>query len=396
MGDTTTERQNAPLLAILALGGVLALGGGLAGCGPAGDADGAAGRTGTAAAATPEESGRAGGRRVINVEVWSVEPRPFTEVIRLTGTAAANREVVVASEEAGVIRELPVEKGSRVRRGQVIARIDDALLRSQVEQARAQAALAQETWERRRQLYEKDRAISELAYLEAKYQAEEAAARLASLEERLRRTRVEAPVEGVLDERLVEVGSTVSPGTPLARIVDLEPMKITAGVPERYAPDVAVGASVRATFDVLPDTAYTGRLVYVGASVDRESRTFPVEMVLPSPGRQVKPEMVAGVEIVRRRWEGALVVPQGALVRQEDGFVAFVVEVDEAGPVARERPVELGPTRENQVVVTSGLRPGDRLVVVGQNRVAAGDRVRIVGTAETAPATAPAAKGGLR
>lgn len=370
------------------LGGVLVLSAvvGIAACGrPSGGEDG--GVPEAAAAPAGRENGGAGDgpgpdhRRVINVETEILETGPFTEVIRLTGTAAAHRRVEVAAEEAGVIRELPVEKGSRVRAGQVIARIDDVILAAQVEEARARARLARETWERRRKLFERDGAISELDYLDAKYRAEEAAARLASLEERLRRTRVRAPIDGVLDERPVEVGSTVAPGTTVARIVDADPVEISAGVPERYAPDVAVGTTARASFDVLPDTGYTGRLTYVGASVDRDSRTFPVEMVVANPGGRVKPQMVANVEIVRRRWTDALVVPQGALVRTEEGFTAFVVEAAGGAPVARERPVELGPTRENRVVVTSGLAPGDRLVVVGQTQVAEGDRVRVVGPA---------------
>jgi membrane fusion protein (multidrug efflux system) len=109
--------------------------------------------------------------------------------------------------------------------------------------------------------------------------------------------------------------------------------------------------------------------------VDPSNRTFPIEFQLPNPGRAVKPEMVANIEVVRRVIENALVVPQEALVRVEDGYVVFVVEDDHA--VAR--PVTVGPSQRNRSVVTSGLQAGDRLVVVGQKQLAAGDRVRIVG-----------------
>jgi multidrug efflux pump subunit AcrA (membrane-fusion protein) len=90
--------------------------------------------------------------------------------------------------------------------------------------------------------------------------------------------------------------------------------------------------------------------------------------------------MVASMELVRRTVPDAIVVPQEALVRVEDGFVAFTLSED--GTTAEARSVRLGSSQRNQVVVESGLSPGDRLVVVGQNDVAAGDRVNVVGERE--------------
>jgi RND family efflux transporter MFP subunit len=317
--------------------------------------------------------------RVINVETTILEPGDFTEVIRLTGTVEANRDVTVAAEESGVVRELLVSKGTPVRAGQPILKIDDRILFNQVEEARARADLASETWERRKKLWEDDGIGTELAYLEARFASEQASANLSLLEERLDRTTVTAPVEGVLDDRLVEVGSMVSSGTPVARIVDLEPVKITAGVPERYAMDVAPGSRATVTFDVLDGSERDGTISFVGAAVNPDNRTFPVEFTLSNPGRTIKPEMVAQVSVVRRELEDVIVIPQEALIRVEDGFVAFVVVDRNGQDVVEERPVHTGPSQRNQVVITGGLEGGDKLVIVGQQSVAAGDVVRIVG-----------------
>lgn len=339
----------------------------------------AAGCSGDAeAGGSGEEAAAEGYSRIINVEVRTVEPVTFTEVIRLTGTVQANRDVVVSAEESGVIRRLFVEKGQAVATGQPIAKVDDGILLSQVEQARAEAALATETWERRRRLWEEDHVGSELAYLEARSAAEQARARLRTLEQRLERTTVRAPISGILDDRLVEVGTMVSPGTPVGRIVDLNPVKVRGGVPERYATDVEVGSPATATFEVLGGQTYEGEISFVGAAVDRANRTFPVELVIPNPGRAVKPEMVANVALVRRVLEAALVVPQEALVRIEDGFQVFVVEERDDERVAVARVVSVGPSQGNRAVIESGLEAGDRLIVVGQQQVATGDRVRIV------------------
>lgn len=337
----------------------------LAGCGPA-EANGAD--------EPPAETGR-----VLNVEVITIELSDFTDVIRLTGTVVANRDVIVSAEESGIVTELLVRKGATVGAGRPIARIDDRLLASQTAQARAQAALARELWERRKRLFEEDQVGSELAYLEARYQSEQAEAALATLERRLERTVVTAPIEGVLDDRLVEVGAMVSPGTPVARIVDLNPLRVTGGVPERYAPDIRTGALATASFDALEGREFSGTIDYVGAAVNPSNRTFPVELRLPDAGRSVKPEMVANIEVVRSVSKQTVVVPQDALVRVEEGYVVFVVVGPGESSTVETRSVTLGPSQRDAVVVSSGLEPGDRVVVVGQKLVAVGDRVRVVG-----------------
>jgi membrane fusion protein (multidrug efflux system) len=316
--------------------------------------------------------------RVINVVVTEVTPAAFREEIALTGTVQAARDVVLSAEEAGVVRELMVARGASVQEGQPILRIDDRVLRPQVEQARAQSILAEEQWQRRKRLFEEDRVGSELAYLEARLTAEQAAAQLAVLEERLARTVVRAPFAGVVEERLVEVGAMVAPGSPVARIINVNPVKITAGVPERYATDVRPGALVEVTFDAVEGRTFEGKIGFVGTAVNPRNRTFPVEFSVPNLGGVIKPEMVASVALVRRVVEEALVVPQDAIVRLADGQAVYVVRSEGGEEIVESRAVTIGMSQDNLVTVTSGLSAGDRVVVVGQQQVADGDRVRVV------------------
>jgi len=342
--------------------------GGVAACGGDAQADGSA----------QEE----GFERIINVEVMELVPEVFEERVRLSATVQGNRDVVLSAEESGVIREIMVERGTVVQEGAPLFRIDDRTLRAQVQEAEARSALASETWERRRRLFEEDGVGAELAYLEARYQAEQAEAVLSNLRERLDRTTIRAPIAGILETREVEVGTMVSAGTPVARIVQVDPVKVIGGVAERFAGEVSPGSSATVTFDVLPGEVQRATVGYVGATVSARNRTFEVEIVLPNPGRIIKPEMVANVEIVRRTLEDAIVVPQEAVVRVEDGFVAFVAGEANGRPVAEVRALVLGSTQRNQVVVEDGLRAGDRLIVLGQNQVAHGDRIQIVRTRE--------------
>lgn len=319
--------------------------------------------------------------RAVNVEVMEVQPREFTEMLRVTGNVRASRDVVIAAEESGPVRAVLVEKGSTVRAGQPLLRIDDALLRTQLQQAEAAAQLARETYERRRRLWETDKVGSELAYLQARAEAQQTAAQVATLRQRIARTVIRAPFDGTLEERRVEVGSMVAPGTPLARIIDATPVKVQGGIPERFAQQVENGREVQVTLDAAGESL-KGRISFVGSAVDQQNRTFPIEVELPNPAGRIKPEMVATIVLPLRRLEEALVVPQQALVRAEGGFIAYVA-VDRGGTmVAEQRAVTLGPLGGNEAVVLGGISAGDRLIVVGHNKVADGDVVNLVGAAK--------------
>ena len=309
---------------------------------------GAAACTGSEASELPAEStGQRG--RLVSVQIYELQPRQFTDYIQVVGTIEANRDVVVSAEESGRITQVLVDKGAFVNAGQPILRIDDAVLRPQAEQAAAEAALAQETWERQKRLWEEDRVGSEITYLQARYRAETAEAGARALRERLERTVVRAPIAGLLDARMVEVGTLVSPGTPVARVIDTRTVKITGGVPERFAGQVERGSEVEVQLDGVRATPFKGTVNFVGAAVDPSSRTFPIE-----------------------------VVPQEAVLRVEDGYIVYVAE-DEGGElIARARPVVLGAAQGNQVIIESGLQAGDRVVTVGQARLAPGDRLQVV------------------
>jgi len=130
--------------------------------------------------------------------------------------------------------------------------------------------------------------------------------------------------------------------------------------------------------DALPDAAFEGRVGFVGATVDPQSRTFPVEVTLPNRSRLIKPEMVADVRVERRAIDDALVVPQDAVVRVENGYVVFVVVGTDGETRVEARDVVVRASQANRVVLEGDVAAGERLVVVGQQLVADGDRVRVV------------------
>jgi len=317
--------------------------------------------------------------RTVSVEVMEVVPEAFTDYVRLVGVVLANRDVTVAAEEGGVVRELYAEKGTRVAAGQPILKIDDALLRAQLDQAEANARLARETYERQRRLWEEEEVGSELTYLQARYAAESAEAQAALLATRLERTTVRAPIAGILDARAVEVGAMVGAGAPVARIVDVSTVKIAAGVPERYAGEIQSGAEAIAQLDVMGGREFAGTLSFVGTAVDEGSRTFPVEIEVDNADGALVPGLVANIGVARQALDAAIVLPQESIVRTEDGYIVYVAVQRDGEWRAEARPVVTGASRAGLVLVGSGVTAGDRVVVVGQQQVAAGDVLNIVG-----------------
>jgi RND family efflux transporter MFP subunit len=316
--------------------------------------------------------------KVVNVEVTPVRASTYEDYVRITGVLKADHDAVVSAEEAGSILRFYKERGALLAEGEPIAKIDDRELSAAVREAEADSSLRAEQYTRQRRLWEEDHVGSEITFLQAKHTAEQSAARLAGLRTRLAKTVIRAPFPGVLEEKRVEEGEMVAPGTPAARILDTSHLKVLAGVPERFAPDIHPGSRVYITFDVFPDSEAVGEVNFVGRAVDSQARTFPVEVRLANPLGWLKPEMVANLRLVRERYQDAIVVPQQAIRRTEDGYVVFVVAEDADGARAEERVVQLGSSFANRAVIERGLQVGDRLITVGQHSVVSGSRVNVV------------------
>lgn len=336
-----------------------------------------------------------GNGRTVTVEVMEVRPAAFTHFIQIVGTVEAQRDVQVSAEEGGVVAALGAERGAVVRPGEPLLRLNAGVLAAQLEQAGSQAALAEEAWNRQKQLWEQDSIGTEIAYLQAKYNAQTARAQARVLSERMDRTVVRAPIGGILNDRMVEVGTMVAPGTPVARILDVDTIKVVGGVPERYAADIDRGTEVAVSVNALGGREYSGAIDFVGSAVEAGSRTFGVEVVVPNPGLGIKPGMVVDVRVARRTIEDALAVPRNAVMRREDGYIVYVAAPVEDGWRAEARPVVPGASRGELVVIREGLEEGDRIVTVGQQRVADGDALNVVGTdGPVADGVADGEKGG--
>lgn len=380
----STARQAGPMLR----GTMLTLALSAIGCQP--PPDGKAPGEGKA----PAEAAKAE-TKLRPVEALQINPTRFAEAFEVSGSLTAPDDVVVAARGAGSVQTL-VERGTRVEKDEILARVDPALPNAGAAQARASIRLAQaglslarDTMARQKPLFEKG-IISALEYRHLQGQVDQARAQLAqaraaaqSAQTQVQFTTVKAPFAGIVERRLTERGAQLAPGQPVVRLVNTDRLRVKAGVPERYARDVKPGQSATLDFSTYGLKPRTGTISFVGQAIEPSSRTFPVEIDLDNTDGALKPEMSVRLKLTRPPRANALVVPQTAVLRDVDSESVFVIEKSggtgeaPAAWTARRVVVKLGPSSAGKVLVLDGLTPGARVVTRGQANLTTGDGVRL-------------------
>lgn len=311
----------------------------------------------------------------VNVKVMTIQPEAFDDVIEVVGTVKPVEDILVASEEGGKVESWMVRKGAFVRKGQGLISLNDDILQAQLEAAKAQYNIAKVNAEKSAKVYADAGAVSEISVTTAQYNLDAAAANVRLLETRIAKMSVKAPVNGQIEERIVDVGEMVAPGAPIARLIQTGVVKVTAGVPERYVQGLRIGLPVTMTFDALNGRKVEGRITFIGAAVSERDRSVPIEIELSNAGGAYKPEMMVNLAVLKDRLRNVVVVPRTALVRIEDGYQVYLVVPSGDGYVAEARQVTLGPSDRGNVVITEGLKPGDVIIAIGQSKVNPGEKV---------------------
>jgi len=324
---------------------------------------------------------------VLNVALATAGKQRVPETLKLTGTLTANRESDVAADTLGKIATVGIERGSEVREGMVLAKVDarhaalqlDAS-RTRVASARARAELAQLEHARAETLFARG-AINQAEYDRHETQHEDAALAVeaAQLAQRLAQKdlvdlAVRAPFAGVVAERYVNAGEHVTPDTRVARIVQLDPLRLELSVPESEVGRFGEGAEVRFKVAAFPNETFAGKVHYVGAAVRPTTRDLLVEAVVPNPKRRLRPGMFATAEVVLG--EATMPsVPVKALRTDERSGTDRVLVVGDTY-VIEERLVQVGPTADDLVAIRAGLREGERVVVSPSAELRDGARVQ--------------------
>ena len=292
---------------------------------------------------------------------------------RGTAPIEAYAEADVIAKVAGEVRELLVEEGDDVSKGQVLARLDGERLQLELNESEAKLRKLQRDYERNIDLQAKG-LISDGDFEKIKYEMEalQATFNLASLE--LDYTQIRAPIDGVVAERFVKLGNAISEGDALFKVTSLDPLVAYLHVPEREYRHIDPGQPVGIEIDALGDETIVAAVSRVSPVVDPQTGTFKITVEIVDRERRIKPGMFGRIGVIYDMHEDALQVPRSAIVEDRGTASVFVIDGDRA----IRRPVSTGYSNRGMVEITSGLEDGDQVVTVGQASLKQASRVTVI------------------
>lgn len=384
-------------------------------------------RTGDAPSSdTPSSTYQPGGRGgsgsgvrpPMPVEFADVKRNPVTEQILVVGNLIGEATVQVVPRVNGRLQSVSVKLGDAVRRGQVIARVEDREIQEQVRQAEASFQVAQASirqrdadlklartnLERSKSLFERQ-LLPQQAYddTQARYEAaqaqldlaraqfEQAKARLDELKITLSNTLIVSPVDGFVGKRFLDPGAFASTNAPVASVVDISRVRMVANLVERDVRRVPAGTKAQVEVDAFPGERFAGRVSRVAPVFDPATRTAEMEIEVPNPGFRLKPGMYARVHLTVDTRANALTIPRTALIDVDGKNGVFVAVQPEAKPAATSSngqpaamtakfvPVEVGIRDGEHIEITSGLAEGARVITTGAGALKDGDRIVAAG-----------------
>ncbi len=326
-----------------------------------------------------EPAGRAGKEtkaeeEAVPVDVATVSRGPIEAVIRLSSNLEAERDVTVYAQAPRLVTRLLVEEGDAVRKGQLLVKLQDDEQKLALEKARIQLEQAERELERQESLF-KQGLSSEQVYNDARHACDQARVAVEEARRSLQYTEVRAPISGVITERMVNLGDSVTVNQPLFRIIDFDSIVARVYVPEKDLRRLRVGQPARIHAPALGENPLRGKVLRISPVVDPKTGTIKVTVAVPNqPG--LRPGLFVDVELVTEVHPHALLIPKKALVYDNDQIFAFTVGEDH-----RAHRVEVRPVLENPewVEPAEGFAEGDRVVVAGQTGLKDGTLVRLPG-----------------
>ncbi|MEP7365505.1 MAG: efflux RND transporter periplasmic adaptor subunit [Acidobacteriota bacterium] len=341
--------------------------------------------------------------RVISVATAVVRTGQVREEILITGSLKPKEQVDVTSKATGRVEKLTFYVGDLVKKGQVIAEIEDSELQQQVRRAMASIAVVKATLsqrkaelanakadlERSRQLAEAgliprqefDTKKTSFQVVQAQIelteaQGDQAHAELSELKIRLEQMHILAPMDGYIADRFVDEGAVVSPSTPIVRLVNLSTMVTRANVPEREVSKLRVGNKAIVRVDAFGDQVFEGKVTRVSPVLDVATRSALVEVEIQNKGVGLKAEMFARVTLDLANFRQAVLIPREALVYRGQQPGVYTLSADNKPSF---RDIEPGVTQGDDVEVLTNLSPGTRIVTKGSSMLSDGVQVRVAG-----------------
>ncbi|OCX53611.1 efflux transporter periplasmic adaptor subunit [Mucilaginibacter sp. PPCGB 2223] len=302
-----------------------------------------------------------------DVSVTEITKGTFTNYVQLQGRIDAQDNVTAYAQAPGMITNLYVKAGDHVTKGQLLAQLDNSVLKQSMAQAMVNIGLLKTVYERQKNLWDQ-KIGTEIQFLQAQSNLQSAEKQLAVLKEQSDQYRIISPISGTVDQMDLKVGQSALMGI---RIVNTDNLKVKADVPESYSNSVNQGQTVKVMFPDANDSLVT-KVTFATKVIDPGSRSFGIEIKLPG-NKKLRPNMTAIIKIADYSHANAVVIPLKAIQKSEQGDYVFV----EVNGIAKRKPVKVGTTYGSQSEILSGLEPGDKLITEGASDIEDGDKVKV-------------------
>ncbi len=312
--------------------------------------------------------------KTIRAAVQEIVLQPFRHFVEVQASVYGQDNIDVSPETVGVIKKILVTEGDNVRKGQILADLDDSVLLQNIAELKSALDLAKTLYEKQKALWDQ-KIGTEVQYLSAKSNYESQQKRLSALQQQDEMMKLKSPIDGVVDAVNVKMGESVAPGMPTIRVVNMELLKVKGNVAEAYIADIHQGDSLKIDFPDLHQEI-TSTASYISRTIDEVNRTFTVEVNLPQ-NPDYHPNMIAIMKIMDYYNRAAVVIPINIVQNDPTGSFVFLA-VDQNGTmVAKKTPVTVksGMVYNGMAEISSGLKAGDKLITVGYEDLNNGDAI---------------------
>ena len=312
--------------------------------------------------------------KVTAVAITEAKPEEFNHYLEVQGKVDGEDNIAVSAQMAGSITAVFVKEGDQVRKGQILAQIDNSIIQQQIASTKQQLEFATNLYSKQKALWDQQIG-SEVQYLTAKNNKENLEKALLTLNEQVEMTRIKSPINGSVEEVNLKVGQMASPGLPAVRVVNFSTVKVVAEIAEAYAPKVSVGDKVIVFF---PDfnTEIASQIRFTSKYINPVNRTFQSEVRLGPSKVEYRANMMAVVKINDYRNPSAFAVPITLIRDSQSGKFIYVAKEENGKLVARRLPVTVGSTYNGLAEITTGITAGDKIITTGFNSLIDGELIQ--------------------
>lgn len=320
-------------------------------------------------------------KKLFLVSAIKLKHKNFNHYLNFQGSLDTDQNVVIYPELPGLLKNIYVKQGDKVKKGQIIAKISDNGLSDQLEQLKLQRNLAKTTFERQKKLWDQ-KIGSEIQYLQAETNFKSLEKKISQMRDQEGKTRILAPFDGTIDDVIADIGSNLAPGlTPIFRIINIEQMKVSAEIPEIHIPYIKQNKNVKIYIPIL-DKQILGKISSVGNFINPNNRSFSIEIKLLNQSNELKPNMTVSLEINDYQNKSAILIPSKDILEDEEGnFYVYKLIIDSNENYKSNKVmIQKGKSYNNMTEIKSGLKENDLIINDGLRQVEDGQIVKVFST----------------